>query len=312
MKTFVAFLILLASISVTAQQTEYVLVIHGGAGNFRSSEFSAEQYQNYMTILDKVLSHGDSLLKHGASAIDVVTACIMVMEDSPLFNAGKGAVLNNEGKNELDASIMDGLTLAAGAVAGVGRIKNPITAARAVMEDGKHVMLSGKGAEIFAESKNIELVDPSYFLTPEIQKRYQEIKKDGKGTVGAVVLDTYGNLAAGTSTGGMMMKRYGRIGDSPVIGAGTYADNNWCAVSCTGHGEYFIRFVAAYDVVALMNYSGLTVEKASAEVIRKIGEAGGTGGLIAVDKNGNVAMPFNTTSMFRGYIKSTGEILILF
>jgi L-asparaginase / beta-aspartyl-peptidase len=306
MKTFVAFLILLASISVTAQQTEYVLVIHGGAGNFRSSEFSAEQYQNYMTILDKVLSHGDSLLKHGASAIDVVTACIMVMEDSPLFNAGKGAVLNNEGKNELDASIMNGLTLAAGAVAGVGRIKNPITAARAVMEDGKHVMLSGKGAEIFAESKNIELVDPSYFLTPEIQKRYQEIKKDGKGTVGAVVLDTYGNLAAGTSTGGMMMKRYGRIGDSPVIGAGTYADNNWCAVSCTGHGEYFIRFVAAYDVVALMKYSGLTVEKASAEVIRKIGEAGGTGGLIAVDKNGNVAMPFNTTSMFRGYVNSKG------
>jgi L-asparaginase / beta-aspartyl-peptidase len=306
MKTFVAFLILLASISVSAQKTEYVLVIHGGAGNFRSSEFSAEQYQNYMTILDKVLSHGDSLLKHGASAIDVVTACIMVMEDSPLFNAGKGAVLNNEGKNELDASIMNGLTLAAGAVAGVGRIKNPITAARAVMEDGKHVMLSGKGAEIFAESKNIELVDPSYFLTPEIQKRYQEIKKDGKGTVGAVVLDTYGNLAAGTSTGGMMMKRYGRIGDSPVIGAGTYADNNWCAVSCTGHGEYFIRFVAAYDVVALMNYSGLTVEKASVEVIRKIGEAGGTGGLIAVDKNGNVAMPFNTTSMFRGYVNSKG------
>lgn len=305
MKTFVAFLILLASISVSAQQTEYVLVIHGGAGNFRSSEFSAEQYQNYLTILDKVLNHGDSLLKNGASAIDVVTACVMMMEDSPLFNAGKGAVLNEEGNIELDASIMDGRTLAAGSVAGVGRIKNPITAARAVMEDGKHVMLIGKGAEAFSETKNIEIVDPSYFYDKNMQERYQSLKKD-KGTVGAVVLDTYGNLAAGTSTGGMMMKRYGRIGDSPVIGAGTYADNNWCAVSCTGHGEYFIRFVAAYDLVALMKYSGLTVEKASAEVIRKIGEAGGTGGLIAVDKDGTVAMPFNTTSMFRGYVNSKG------
>lgn len=306
MKIIIAFCVLLMTSSVFSQKPEYVLLIHGGAGNFNSAEFSAEEFSDYHNILEKVLQLGDSLLKSGATAVEVVTACIIMMEDSPFFNAGKGAVLNEDGYNELDASIMNGLTLAAGAVAGVGRIKNPITAARAVMEDGKHVMLSGKGAEIFAESKNIELVDPSYFLTPEIQKRYQEIKKDGKGTVGAVVLDTYGNLAAGTSTGGMMMKRYGRIGDSPVIGAGTYADNNWCAVSCTGHGEYFIRFVAAYDVVALMNYSGLTVEKASAEVIRKIGEAGGTGGLIAVDKNGNVAMPFNTTSMFRGYVNSKG------
>lgn len=311
MKSIYFLIIFIASLSVYCQQKEYVLVIHGGAGNFRSADFTSEQYSAYYKTLNQVLHLGDSLLKQGALAIDVVTACIIVLEDSPLFNAGKGAVLNEEGNFELDASIMDGKTLSAGAVCGVGRIKNPITAARAVMNDGKHVMLAGKGAEDFAQSKNITTVEPSYFYDKAIHERYLNLKKD-KGTVGAVVLDIYGNLAAGTSTGGMMMKRVGRIGDSPIIGAGTYADNNWCAVSCTGHGEFFIRFVAAYDVVALMKYKGMSIQEASVEVIHKIGAAGGTGGLIAVDKNGNIAMPFNTASMFRGYINAKGEKNIQF
>ncbi len=312
MKIIIAFCVLLMTSSVFSQKPEYVLLIHGGAGNFNSAEFSAEEFSDYHNILEKVLQLGDSLLKTGTIAVEVVTACIIMMEDSPLFNAGKGAVLNEDGYNELDASIMDGKTLSAGAVAGVSNIKNPVSAARAVMEDGKHVMLSGRGAEVFAKLKGLEIVEPSYFHVPKVHERYLQLKKQDKGTVGAVVLDMYGNLAAATSTGGMMMKRFGRIGDSPVIGAGTYADNKWSAVSCTGHGEFFIRFVAAYDVIALMKYSDLSIGEASAEVIRKIGEAGGTGGLIAVDKKGNIAMPFNTTSMFIGYIRSSGEKEIRF
>ncbi len=286
--------------------SEYVLVIHGGAGNFNSAEFTPERYSEYQEMLDRVLITGDSLLRSGAKAVDVVTVCVMMMEDSPLFNAGKGAVLNEEGRIELDASIMDGKNLRAGAVAGVHCIKNPVLAARIIMDDGTHVMLSGQGAEIFAEMNGTEIVDSSYFYTPEVYNRYIQIKKQGRGTVGAVVLDTYGNLAAATSTGGMMMKKYGRIGDSPIIGAGTYADNNCCAVSCTGHGEYFIRFVAAYDVCALMKYGGKSLEQASVEVIEKMKQARGTGGMIAVDNHGNIAMPFSTKSMFRGYIRSDG------
>jgi len=295
-----------------AQESSYVLLIHGGAGNFSSADFPPDLVDDYQLTLNKVLMTGDSLLRNGATAVETVTACIILMENSPLFNAGKGAVFTEEGKNELDASIMDGKTLAAGAVAGVTNVKNPVTAALRVMEEGKHVMLSGSGAEKFAESQGLEIVDPTYFKEKNTHDRYLQLKKQGRGTVGAVVLDKHGNLAAATSTGGMMMKRFGRIGDSPVIGAGTYADNDWCAVSCTGHGEYFIRFVAAYDVVALMKYGELPVEDAAAQVIEKIGEAGGTGGLIAVDKQGNIAMPFNTTSMFRAWIRSNGEKEILF
>ncbi len=289
-----------------AQNSDYVLVIHGGAGNFNSSSFTSEQYSEYENMLNKVLLHGDSLLRNGADALDVVVACIVMLEDCPLFNAGKGAVMTEEGKYELDASVMDGKTLNAGAVAGVCNIKNPIRAAMKVMEDGKHVMLSGSGADEFAKSQGLEMVGEEWFYDERIFDRYNQLKKDGKGTVGAVVLDKHGNLAAGTSTGGMMMKRYGRIGDAPVIGAGTYADNQHCAVSCTGHGEYFIRFVAAYDVCALMKYAHMDLSEATAEVIKKIGDAGGTGGLIAVDKEGNIAMPFNTTSMFRAYIRENG------
>lgn len=295
-----------------SKKVDYVMVIHGGAGNFNSAEFSPEKYTEYENMLNAVLLTGDSLLKNGVDAVTVVEKCIRMMEDSPLFNSGRGAVLNEEGIAELDASIMDGKTRSAGAVAGVHCIKNPISAARKVMDDGRHVMLTGEGAETFAKQNGVDIVDPSYFITNEMHDRYLQIKQEGKGTVGVVVLDMNGNLAAGTSTGGMMMKRFGRIGDSPIIGAGTYADNDWCAVSCTGHGEYFIRFVAAYDVVALMKYSGLTLEAAATSVIENIATHGGTGGLIAVDKNGNIAMPFSTQSMFRAYIVSDGQKTIQF
>lgn len=237
------------------------------------------------------------------------------MEDSPLFNAGKGAVFTSEGKNELDASIMEGNTLNAGAVAGVRDIKNPITAAREVMINSEHVFLSGKGASEFARKQGLEMVPNKYFHTKSryeslkrLQKQEREReKKDNIGTVGCVVLDTHGNLCAGTSTGGMTNKKYGRIGDSPVIGAGTYANNKTCAVSCTGHGEYYIRLGFARDISALMEYKNMTVDEACREEIRKLSELQGDGGVIGVDAKGNIAMEFNTSGMFRGYIKSTGE-----
>jgi len=290
----------------------YAIVIHGGAGNFQSGNFDKELYNNYYSALNSVLKTGDSLLSAGVDAITVVEICIKMMEDEPLFNAGKGSVLTDAGTVEMDASIMDGRNLQAGAVSGVTKIKNPITAARTVMENSKHLMFSGQGAELFAEQNGIELVAPEYFIVDKQYKQYLELKKKDKGTVGAAVLDTYGNLAAGTSTGGMMMKQFGRIGDSPIIGAGTYADNASCAVSCTGHGEYFIRFVAAYDVSALMKYADKPIKDAVAEVLQKIGTAGGTGGIIALDNKGNITMQFNTTSMFRGYINTQGERYIAF
>jgi len=235
------------------------------------------------------------------------------MEECPLFNSGKGAGFNAEGKNELDASVMDGRSGKAGAVAGVTIIRSPVEAARRVMDSSQHVMLSGKGAEAFAREQNLELVDPSYFHTDESWQEYLKVKErleqEGrKGTVGAVALDSHGNLAAATSTGGMVFKKYGRIGDSPVIGAGTYASNESCAVSCTGHGEYFIRNSVAYDVSASMLYLGETVEQAAEYIINeKLKSQGGNGGLIAVDKNGNISMPFNTPGMFRGFVKHGAE-----
>jgi beta-aspartyl-peptidase (threonine type) len=307
----------LISSGLSGQNGKYVLVIHGGAGNIRPENLSSDAAAKYENKLKEVLGVGDSLLSAGGTSLDAVEACIRMMEDCPLFNAGKGAVFNAEGKNELDASIMDGKTELAGAVAGVTTIKNPISAARAVMEKSQHVMLAGKGAEDFAEEQNLEIVTPDYFFTQERWNDYLRAKRradslemiDKKhGTVGCVALDKYGNLAAGTSTGGMTMKKYGRIGDSPVIGAGTYADNNTCAVSATGHGEYFIRNVVAYDISALMKYKGLSLQEAAGEVImNKLKSQGGTGGVIAVDKNGNIAMPFNTPGMFRGYVKAGGE-----
>jgi len=316
---FIVFLLL--SISALPQNpVKYALGINGGAGNITPANLNAEKAAQYKLKLTEVLRHGDSILKAGGTSLDAVEACVRMMEDSPLFNAGKGAVFTAEGKNELDAAIMDGKTGMAGAVAGVTTIRNPITAARAVMEKSEHVLLTGKGAEAFAAEKGLEMVSPDYFFTQSRWDSYVKAKAnedsitaiDKKhGTVGCVAVDSYGNLAAATSTGGMMMKKYGRIGDSPVIGAGTYADNATCAVSATGHGEFFIRNVVAYDVAALMKYKGLSLAQAANQVImEKLKTMGGIGGIIAVDGKGNVAMPFNSQGMFRGYINSGGEMKV--
>lgn len=234
------------------------------------------------------------------------------MEDSPLFNAGRGAVFTNQKRVELDASVMDGKTLNAGAIAGVTDIKNPILGAISVMQGSPHVMLAGPGASEFAREQGLEIVGNEYFHTQRrLDAVIRQIEQDKNGTVGAVALDMDGNLAAGTSTGGMSNKKYGRIGDSPIIGAGNYANNETCAISATGHGEFFIRRVVAYDISALMEYSGLSLEEAAGTVINeKLVEAGATGGVVAVDKHGNVAMPFNTSGMYRGFVKSTGEKVI--
>lgn len=299
------------------QQSNYVLVIHGGAGSISPERYSPDKQALYEQKLTEALAAGEKVLKDGGTALDAVVTAVQLMEECPLFNSGKGAVFNAEGKNELDASIMDGKTMKAGAVAGVTTIKSPIGAARRVMDSSAHVMLAGAGAEVFAREQGLEIVDPSYFYTEESWQEYLSVKEklesEGrKGTVGAVALDKQGNLAAATSTGGMTFKKYGRIGDSPVIGAGTYANNQSCAVSCTGHGEFFIRNVVAYDVSARMLYLGETLEQ-SAEYImnQKLKSQGADGGLIAVDKDGNVSMPFNTSGMFRGYVKSSGETKVL-
>jgi len=334
-KYFVILLLNFFTGAVLAQSNattgKYILVIHGGAGTILKSNMTPEKEKLYEQGLQNALNAGNTVLKNGGTALDAVQAAIMVLEDDSLFNAGKGAVFTNEGKNELDASIMDGKTLKAGAVAGVTNIKNPITAARAVMDKSEHVMMAGKGAENFAAMNGCTVVDPSYFFTMQRWLDLQKAKKEdslkaldkdsGKaflkqpdnhdykyGTVGAVALDMYGNLAAGTSTGGMTDKRYGRIGDSPVIGAGTYADNNTCAVSCTGWGEYFIRLVMAKSIGDRMEFAHQSVKDAANEMImKKLPALGGDGGLIAVDKDGNFTMSFDTEGMYRGYIKSNGE-----
>lgn len=301
--------------------SKYVLVIHGGAGNITKNNLSDSS--DYKEKLHEALQKGSDTLKKGGSSLDAVVVVIKILEDSPLFNAGKGAVFNSEGKNELDAAIMDGKTCKAGAVAGVTTVRNPITAARAVMDKSKHVMLIGAGADKFAKEQGLEIVDPKYFFD---QKRWDQYLK-GKdksaiddtnpilnkyGTVGVAALDIYGNLAAGTSTGGISNKKYGRVGDSPIIGAGTYANNKTCAVSCTGTGEYFMRNVVAYDISALMEYKGWSVEKAANYVINeKLKALGGDGGCIALDSAGNYTMPFNTAGMFRGYANSNGDMKVL-
>ena len=319
--TFSLFFFLFVLFSAFSQNTgKYTLVIHGGAGNITPANLPAEKASQFEAKLTGVLRHGDSILKAGGTSLDAVESCVRIMEDCPLFNAGKGAVFNAEGKNEMDAAIMDGKTGLAGAVAEVTIIRNPITAARAVMEKSDHVMLAGKGAETFAAEQGLVLVSPEYFFTQSRWDGYLKAKANADsmdamdkkhGTVGCVALDTYGNLAAATSTGGMTLKKYGRIGDAPIIGAGTYADNKTCAVSATGHGEFFIRNVVAYDISALMKYKKLSLKDAANEVIMvKLKKQGGDGGIIAVDNKGNVAMPFNTTGMFRGFIKSSGEMKV--
>ncbi|HEX2121414.1 MAG TPA: isoaspartyl peptidase/L-asparaginase [Thermoanaerobaculia bacterium] len=303
-----------------------MLVIHGGAGTITRKSMSPEREAEYRAALSQALRTGHAVLAKGGSSLDAVEATIRLMEDSPLFNAGKGAVFTHEGRNELDASIMDGKTRRAGAVAAVTIVKNPITAARAVMEKSKHVMMVGRGAELFATKMGLEIVDPSYFWTERRWKSLQDElleeqqgqpkpqsdlwrEEDYKfGTVGAVALDKDGNLAAATSTGGTTNKQFGRVGDSPIIGAGTFAENETCAVSATGAGEFFIRWTVASDIAALMRYRGLSVQQAAEEVVnRKLKDVKGEGGVIALDAQGNFAMPFNTEGMYRGWIGADGE-----
>ena len=291
---------------------KFAMVIHGGASTITREKMSPEKEALYRTTMNNVLQIGYDILKKGGTAMDAAESTIRIMEDSPLFNAGKGAVFTDTGTNELDASIMDGSNLLAGAVAGVKTVKNPISAARKVMEETWHVLLAGQGADHFAKEAGLEIVDPSYF---SIKKSYNEISKNTEqkhDTVGCVVLDKYGNLAAGTSTGGLSNKRWGRIGDSPIIGAGTYANNKTCAISCTGEGEFFIRGNIAYDISALMEYRRMSVDRAVQKVINKLTDRGGTGGLIALDHRGNIAMSFNTPGMYRGYILDNGNPEILF
>jgi L-asparaginase / beta-aspartyl-peptidase len=288
---------------------EWAIVIHGGAGGITRESLTPELDKEYRVSLMVALNTGRRILEEGGSALDAVEQTIRTMEDNPLFNAGKGAVFTHDGKNELDAAIMDGSNLAAGAVACVTDIRNPITAARRVMTNSPHVMLTGAGASQFAKEQGLEIVPPSYFYTDRRFNELQEIlKKEKNGTVGCCALDRKGNLAAGTSTGGMPNKKYNRVGDAPVIGAGTYANNNTCAVSATGHGEYFIRWTVAHDISALMEYKGLSLRDASELVVNdKLVKAGGSGGVICLDKSGNVNMPFNSTGMFRGYATSDGK-----
>lgn len=323
------FTLSLAFNAYAANESPIRLVIHGGAGTITKDTITPEQEKAYQDKLNEALQAGYAILDKGGSSLDAVQASINVMEDSPLFNAGKGAVFTNEGKNEMDASIMDGSNRKAGAVAGVTNIKNPINAAYAVMTKSPHVLMVSKGAEKFAQEQNIEIVDPSYFRTDFRWEQLQKAKEkekivldhDGKnaalfidpmmydykyGTVGAVALDKQGNLAAGTSTGGMTNKRYGRVGDSPIIGAGNYADNNTVAVSATGSGEMFIRTATAYNIAAQVKFNKATLSDAARNALDEVKAFDGSGGVIVLDKTGNYAMEFNSEGMYRGTIGNDG------
>ncbi len=300
------------------------IVIHGGAGTILKENMTLELEEKYKNALREAVLIGYEILNNGGTSEKAVEKTINYLEDSPLFNAGKGAVLNFDGEVELDASFMEGKNLNAGAISGSKKIKNPISTAIKVMNSSSHVMLSGKGADDFAIEHNMQTVEQNYFKT---ERRINSLKKiksiennkvsnllnsdyrvQKLGTVGCVALDKFGNLSAGTSTGGMTNKKWNRIGDAPIIGAGTYANNNSCAVSSTGWGEYFIRGVVAYDIAALMEYKNLSIRKAAKTVIDKISKMGGDGGVIAIDKQGNIAMEMNTSGMYRAHINSKGEI----
>lgn len=345
-----AFILLTLPLTVSAQKGAYPeikqlqspqnprlgFVIHGGAGVIKRGSLSEEKEKLYRAKLEEAVLAGYKALQDGKNGLDAIETAIKILEDSPLFNAGKGAVFTADGKNELDAAIMDGKTLKAGAVAGLHRVKNPITLARAVMEKSPHVMMIGDGAEKFAKEMNIELVEEKYFWTQErwdsLQKIVKEEKEKAKaakdekkvseydwlknpanryGTVGAVALDKDGNLAAGTSTGGMTYKKYGRVGDVPIIGAGTYANNATCAVSATGWGEFFIRIGVAKEISSMMEYRALPIQNAADAVIKKkLQDLGGDGGVIAIDKFGNIGISFNSEGMYRAYINSDGKPVV--
>jgi beta-aspartyl-peptidase (threonine type) len=321
-------------VSAAPPEAKVVLAIHGGTAGDRA-ELTPELEQAVRADMRRALETGHAVLKRpDGTALDAVEAAVRVLEDSPHFNAGKGSVFTHEGRNEMDASIMDGSNLKAGAVASVTVIKNPITAARAVMEKTKHVLLMGRGAEVFAAKAGIETVDPAYFWTERRWKQIEQVwqreaeerEKGNKqsragrgpleeepwGTVGAVARDGKGNLAAATSTGGRTNKMYGRVGDSPIVGAGTYAENGVCAVSGTGEGEYFIRYAACHDIAALMKYKGMSLEAAANEVIQhKLKPAGGEGGVVSIDANGNFAAPYNTPGLYRGYVTADGQVKVM-
>jgi L-asparaginase / beta-aspartyl-peptidase len=316
---------------------KFAIAIHGGAGNLKKLKLTAEQESEYLEALELALATGQNILAAGGKCEDAVEAAIKTMEDSPLFNAGKGAVFNHDGINEMDAAIMTGKDLQCGAIAGVRHIRNPISAAKVVMEKSEHVLLTSTGAEAFASSQGIEMVDSSYFFTQlrwdQLQEALREdsveLDHDGKsgkssklstndfnelkfGTVGCVALDQFGNLAAGTSTGGLTNKRYGRIGDTPLIGSGTYANNKSCAVSCTGKGEDFIRNNIAYDIAAQLEYLKIPLDSAVHHSIHeKLVQSKGRGGCIAIDGQGNICMNFTTTGMYRGYIDTNGQKKVL-
>jgi len=321
---------LLVSITLKSKNSmkQFAIAIHGGAGAIPRSTMGPEKEKSYKKGLEEAILAGDTILSSGGNAVEAVEAAVKKLEDNPLFNAGRGAVFTNGGTNELDASIMDGKNLMAGAVTGIKNVKNPVSLARKIMENSEHVFLSGLGAMEFAEKMKLEFAPDEYFF---VQDRYDQllIAKENdqvvldhgnvkvaqgtpnskKGTVGAVALDIYGNIAAATSTGGMTNKKFGRVGDSPIIGAGTYANNHTCAISCTGHGEFFIRSVVAYDISCLMEYKGLSLKQACDIVVyQKLIKIGGEGGLIAIDIKGNIEMPFNSEGMYRAMKKSGGEI----
>ena len=289
----------------------YAIVIHGGAGTVIRENTPKELQKKYEDKLREALQAGYSVLENGGSSVDAVEKTIKILEDSELFNAGKGSVLTNEETVEMDASIMTGSDLNAGAVATLKTIKNPISAARAIMEKSEHVFLSGKGAENFAVDTGLEKVNNSYFITEKQLKQIRKIKENKYGTVGCVALDKSGNITAGTSTGGMMNKKWNRIGDVPIIGAGTYANNKTCGVSATGWGEFFIRNVVAYDISAMMEYQNKTLEEAAKiSIFDKVGKMGATGGVIGIDKNGSVMMQFNSPGMYRGYKTENSDYVI--
>ena len=330
MRTLLLFVLLIGWVAIQAQSSSpsnsYVLVIHGGAGTISKNQLTPALEKRYHDALNKALLVGSGILEKGGDAVDAVEAAVRVLEDEPLFNAGKGAVFTAEGINELDAAIMEGATLKAGSVAGVRTVRNPISAARAVMDRSEHVLLSGRGAEEFAKQQGLQIVDPAYFYTPERWESLQRAKKRDSieaqgtpthsaaiqaeqrksryGTVGAVALDAKGHLAAATSTGGMTNKKWGRVGDAPIIGSGTYANDQTVAISCTGWGEYFLRLVMAKSISDRMEFGHQSLQQAADEmVMRQLPALGGDGGLIAVDNKGNISMPFCTEGMYRGYIK---------
>ncbi|MBR0553635.1 isoaspartyl peptidase/L-asparaginase family protein [Stakelama marina] len=311
-----------AAQEASSEKPKWTLVIHGGAGIIERDKVTAEQEEGVRNGLNAALDAGQKVLAGGGTAMDAIEATIRVLEDDPHFNAGRGAVFTWDGRNELDSSIMDGSNRAAGAVAGVGDVRHPVTLARAVMEHSPHVMLSGKGAEEFAKEQGLEIVDPSYFATKHRREQLEKMKANDKlgwfdvdlkyGTVGAVAMDSHGHVAAATSTGGLTGKRWDRIGDSPIIGAGTYADDRACAVSATGAGEYFIREGVAHEICARVRFKGETLKKAADTVMAEVKDLGGTGGVILTGPTGEMAWSFNTPGMYRGKVSSTTDRVVSF